>query len=54
MLNITTFLDANSYRLDKDVLYSPKNNEKYNSLEILKTISGIAKELKERGIEKGD
>lgn len=54
MLNITTFLDANACRLDKKVLYCPKTGEKYNSLEILKTISGIAEELKNRGIEKGD
>ncbi|MDO5848351.1 MAG: class I adenylate-forming enzyme family protein [Methanobrevibacter sp.] len=54
MLNITTFLDANSNRLDKDVLYYPEKDKKYNSIEILKTISGIGRDLKERGIEKGD
>ncbi len=54
MLNITTFLDANSYRLDKDVLYCPSIDEKYNSLTILKTVSGIGRELMKRGIEKGD
>ncbi len=54
MLNITTFLDANSYRLDKDVLYCPSTNKYYNSLEMLKTISGIGRELKNQGINKGD
>lgn len=54
MLNITTFLDANSYRLDKDVLYCPSTKKYYNSLEMLKTISGIARELKNQGINKGD
>ena len=34
MLNITTFLDANSKRLDKDVLYNPTTGNKYNSGEI--------------------
>ena len=27
MLNITTFLDANSKRLDKKVLYNPRSGE---------------------------
>ena len=31
MLNITTFLDANSKRLDKNVLYNPTTGKKYNS-----------------------
>lgn len=54
MLNITTFLDANSYRLDKDVLYCPSTEKYYNSLEMLKIISGIAGEIKNQGINKGD
>ena len=54
MLNITTFLDANSKRLDKDVLYNPKNGEKYSSGEILSIVSEIGRELKNSGIEKGD
>ena len=54
MLNITTFLDANSKRLDKDVLYNPTTGDKYNSNEILSIVSEIGRELKARGIEKGD
>ena len=54
MLNITTFLDANSKRLDKNVLYNPTTNEKYNSKEILSIISEIGRILKSKGIEKGD
>ena len=54
MLNITTFLDANSKRLDKDVLYNPTTGNKYNSKEILSIISGIGHDLKDLGIEKGD
>ena len=54
MLNITTFLDANSKRLDKDVLYNPTTGEKYNSQEILSIISEIGRDLKNLGIEKGD
>lgn len=54
MLNVTTFLDANSYRLDKKVLYSSTTERYYDSLEILKIVSGMAKELKDLGIEKGD
>ena len=54
MLNITTFLDANSKRLDKDVLYNPTTEEKYNSKEILSIISEIGRELKELGVKKGD
>ena len=54
MLNITTFLDANSRRLDKDVLYNPTTGNKYNSKEILSIISGIGRELKDLGIRKGD
>ena len=54
MLNITTFLDANSKRLDKKVLYNPKSGEKYSSGEILSIISGIGRELKSLDIHKGD
>ena len=54
MLNITTFLDANSKRLDKNVLYNPTTGNKYNSGEILSIISGIGRELKDLGIAKGD
>lgn len=54
MLNITTFLDANSKRLDKDVLYNPTTGNKYNSGEILSIVSEIGRELKNLGIKKGD
>ena len=50
MLNITTFLDANSKRLDKNVLYNPTTGEKYNSKEILSIVSQIGRNLKELGI----
>ena len=51
MLNITTFLDANSKRLDKDVLYNPTTGNKYNSNEILSIVSQIGRELKNLGID---
>ena len=54
MLNITTFLDANSKRLDKNVLYNPRNGEKYNSGQILSIVSQIGRELKDLNISKGD
>ena len=54
MLNITTFLDANSKRLNKNVLYNPANGEKYNSQEILSIVSEIGRKLKQIGINKGD
>ncbi len=54
MLNITTFLDANSKRLSKNVLYNPTTNEKYTSKEILSIVSQIGRELKSIGIGKGD
>ena len=54
MLNITTFLDANSKRLDKDVLYNPTTGNRYNSEEILSIVSEIGRELKNMGINKGD
>lgn len=54
MLNITTFLDANSKRLDKDVLYNPTTGNKYNSGEILSIVSEIGRNLKNLGIKKED
>ena len=54
MLNITTFLDANSKRLDKDVLYNPATENKYTSGEILSIVSEIGRYLKNIGINKGD
>ena len=54
MLNITTFLDANSKRLNKNVLFNPKNGEKYTSKEILSIVSEIGRNLKDIGIKKGD
>ena len=54
MLNITTFLDANSKRLDKKVLYNPKTGEKYTSGEILSIVSEIGRNLKSMEIHKGD
>lgn len=54
MLNITTFLDANSKRLDKDVLYNPSTGNKFSSGEILSIVSEIARTLKKLDIEKGD
>ncbi len=54
MLNITTFLDANSKRLDKDVLYNPTTDNTYNSGEILSIVSEIGRDLKDLEIKKGD
>lgn len=54
MLNITTFLDANSRRLDKDVFYCPNRNLRYNSGTVLNIVSGIGQKLKDMNIEKGD
>ncbi|MDO5845138.1 MAG: class I adenylate-forming enzyme family protein [Methanocorpusculum sp.] len=54
MLNVTTFLDANSCRLNKPIFCSPETDTCYNSEEILKIASGIAKHLKELGSKKGD
>lgn len=54
MLNITTFLDANSKRLDKKVLYNPKSGEKYSSGEILSIVSKLGRDLKSLDINKGD
>ena len=54
MLNITTFLDANSQRLDKKVLFNPKTGEKYTSREILSIVSEIGRNLKALEMHKGD
>ena len=54
MLNITTFLDANSKRLDKKVLYNPRSGEKYSSGEILSIVSEIGRQLKSKNITEGD
>ncbi len=54
MLNITTFLDANTCRLDKPVFYCPENNRHYNSQEILNIISELGRQIKNKGISKGD
>lgn len=54
MLNITTFLDANSCRLSKPVFCSPSKGISYNSEEILRISSGIASALKKLGAKKGD
>ena len=54
MLNITTFIDANARRLDKDVYYCPSRNIRYNSTEVLEIVSGIGQSLIDKGIEKGD
>ena len=54
MLNITTFLDANARRLDKNVFYCPLRDLRYNSTEVLSIVSGIGQSLKDKGIEKGD
>ena len=54
MLNITTFIDANARRLDKEVYYCPSRNLRCNSTEVLQIVSGIGQSLKDKGIEKGD
>ena len=54
MLNITTFLDANSKRSDKKVLYNPRSGEKYSSGEILSIVSEIGRQLKSKNITEGD
>ena len=54
MLNITTFHDANSKRLDKKVLYNPRSGEKYSSGEILSIVSEIGRQLKSKNITEGD
>ncbi len=54
MLNITTFLDANALRLDKDVFYCPETETRYNSRELLGIVSQLGRNLKEREIKMGD
>ncbi len=54
MINITTFLDANSKRLSKDIFYCPEHNSKYSSKEFLSIISEIGRILKSKNIKKGD
>lgn len=54
MINVTTFLDANSCRLDKPVYYPIDRNIQYNSQEILGIISFLGRQLIELGIQKGD
>ena len=54
MLNITTFLDANSKRLDKKVLYNPRSSEEYTSGEILSIVSEIGRQLKSNHVQEGD
>ena len=54
MLNITTFLDANACRLDKTVFHCPERNIQYNSREILGIVSEIGRQIKDKGISKGD
>ncbi|WNY27478.1 class I adenylate-forming enzyme family protein [Methanolapillus ohkumae] len=54
MLNITTFLDANAYRLSKPVFHCPERNLFYTSSEILSIASGIGQDLLGMGVQKGD
>lgn len=54
MLNVTTFLDANSRRLTKDIFHCSERNVSYNSKEILGIISHIARLLKDNNVNKGD
>jgi len=54
MLNITTFLDANACRLDKDVFYCPEREVKYSSQDILSIVSELGRILMDKGIGKGD
>ena len=54
LLNITTFLDANSCRLDKPVYYSIDRGIRYNSRDILGIISHLGRKLMNLGIKKGD
>lgn len=54
MLNVTTFLDANSLRLDKDIVHCPDSNRSYSSKEILSIVSEIGRILKKNGVKKGD
>lgn len=54
MINVTTFLDANSCRLNKPVYYSIDRNKKYTSRDILGIISHLGRILINKGIKKGD
>ncbi len=54
MINITTFLDANSCRLDKPVYYNIDRNKQYNSKDILSIVSEISRRLIDKNIKKGD
>jgi len=54
MLNVTTFLDANSCRLNKPVFYCPERGTYYTSKEILSISSEIARNLLSSGVKKGD
>ncbi len=54
MLNITTFLDANSCRLEKPVFFCPERNTSYTSAEICSISSEIARHLLFLGAVKGD
>jgi long-chain acyl-CoA synthetase len=54
MINVTTFLDANSCRLDKPVYYSIDRDVRYNSRDILGIISFLGRKLRTLGISKGD
>ena len=54
MINITTFLDANSKRLKKDIFYCPEHDARYTSKDFLSIISEIGRILKSKNIEKGD
>lgn len=53
MLNITTFLDANAWRLSKPVFRCPERGTEYSSAEILSIASEMARDLQARGIRKG-
>lgn len=54
MINITTFLDANSKRLKKDIFYCPEYDARYTSKDFLSIISEIGRILKSKNIKKGD
>lgn len=54
MINITTFLDANSCRLSKPIFYNIDRNMKYTSRDILGIISYLGRKLTSLGIKKGD
>ena len=54
MINVTTFLDANSCRLNKPIYYNIDRNMKYNSRDILGIISYLGRKFLSLGITKGD